>query len=73
MKQFKVVFEYHDDVWIASCKELLTTLEGTSFDALLVRMKIVIQDIVETELEYKGDIKLIVAMQDRVEEIKAAS
>ena len=71
MKQFKLVFEYVDKIWIASCDELKITLEEGSFDALVIRMKIAIQEIVEIELGYKDDIKLIITMQDRVEEIKA--
>jgi len=71
MKQFRVVFEYAEKMWIASCDELRLTLEEGSFDALVVRMKIVIQDIAEVELGYKGDIRLTITMPDRIEEIKA--
>ena len=71
MKQFRTVFEYFDKMWIASCEELKITLEEGSFDALVVRMKIAIQEIAEVELEYKGDIELVITMRDRVEEIKA--
>jgi len=71
MKQFNVVFEYLDKMWIASCDELRITLEEGSFDALVVRMKIAVQDIAEVELGHKGEIRLIITMQDRVEEIKA--
>ena len=71
MKQYKAVFEYFDKVWIASCEELKITLEEGSFDALVVRMKIAIQEIAELELGYKDDIKLVITMQDRIDEIKA--
>jgi hypothetical protein len=71
MIQFKTVFEYFEKMWIASCDELRITLEEGSFDALVVRMKIAVQEIAELELGHKGDIKLIITMQDRVEEIKA--
>ena len=71
MKQFRVVCEYLDKIWLASCDELKITLEEGSFDALIVRMKIAIQDIAEIELGYKGDIKLVITMLDRIEEIKA--
>ena len=71
MKQFKTVFEYLDKIWIASCEELRITLEEGSFDALVVRMKIAIQEIAEVELGYKDDIKLLITMKDRIEEIKA--
>ena len=71
MKQFITVFEYIDKIWIASCDELRITLEEGSFDALIVRMKIAIQDIAEVELGYKGDIQLLITMKNRIEEIKA--
>ena len=71
MKQFRTVFEYHDKMWIAHCEELRLTLEEGSFDALVVRMKIAIQDIVQEELGHKGDIHLLITMKDRIEEIKA--
>ena len=71
MKQFKIVFEYHDKIWIASCDELRITLEEGSFDALVVRMKVAIQEIAELELGFKGDMKLLITMKNRIEEIKA--
>ena len=71
MKQFVTVFQYADKMWVASCDELRITLEEGSFDALVVRMKIAIQEIAEVELGYKGDMKLVITMQDRIEEIKA--
>ena len=71
MKQFRAVFEYLDKMWIASCEELRITLEEGSFDALVVRMKVAIQEVAEIELGHKGDIKLVIAMQDRIDEIKA--
>ena len=71
MKQFEIVFEYHDKIWIASCDELRITLEEGSFDALVVRMKVAIQEIVELELGFKGDIKLLIIMKNRIENIKA--
>ena len=58
-------------MWIASCDELRITLEEGSFDALVVRMKMAIQEIAELELGHKSDIKLIITMQDRIDEIKA--
>jgi len=69
--QFRTVFEYFEKVWVASCEELRITLEEGSFDALVVRMKIAIQEIAEVELGHKGDIKLLITVRDRIEEIKA--
>jgi len=71
MKQFVATFEYLEKKWVASCEELRLTLEEGSFDALVVRMKVAIQDILDVELGYKGDIRLIITMHERVEEIKA--
>jgi hypothetical protein len=73
MRQFKTVFTYSDKMWIASCDELRITLEEGSFDALVIRMKVAIQEIAELELEHKGDIKLLITMNDRIDEIKAVS
>ena len=71
MRQFRAVFEYIDKMWIASCEELRITLEEGSFDALVVRMKVAIQEIAELELGHKGDITLVITTQDRVDKIKA--
>ena len=73
MRQFRAVFEYIDKMWIANCEELKLTLEEGSLDALVVRMKIAVQDIAEVELGHKGDIKLVISMRDRIEEIRTAS
>ena len=60
MKQFEVKFIWTGDnrMWYATCDELRITLEEGSFDALALRMKLAIQDVAETELEYMGDIQL---------------
>ena len=71
MKQFKTVFEYSEKMWVASCNELRITLEEGSFDALVTRMKIAVQEIAEIELGHKGDINLLITMRDRIDEIKA--
>jgi hypothetical protein len=71
MRQFETVFEYCDKMWIASCNELKITLEEGSFDALVIRMKIAIQEIAEVEFGHKGDIRLKISMRDRIDEIKA--
>ena len=71
MKRFNVLFEYVEKKWVASCSELRITLEEGSFDALVVRIKVAIQDILQTELDYKDDIELVISMRDRTESIKA--
>ena len=60
MKQFKVKFVWTGDnkMWYATCDELRITLEEGSFDALALRMKLAVQDVVETELHYAGDVHL---------------
>jgi len=73
MKRFTTIFEYSDKMWLARCEELRITLEEGSFDALVVRMKIAIQEIAEVELGHKGDIQLVITMQERIDEIKAVS
>ena len=73
MKQFATVFEYSDKMWVARCEALRITLEEGSFDALVVRMKVAIQEIAELELGHKGNIQLVITMQERIDEIKAVS
>ena len=46
-------------------------MEEGSFDALVIRMKIAIQEIAEVEFGHKGDIRLKISMRDRIDEIKA--
>jgi hypothetical protein len=70
MKQFNVMFKFVENIWIANCSELNVTLSEGSFDALVIRMKVAIQDIAEVELGYKDDIRLVISVQDRVEDIK---
>ena len=71
MKRFSVLFQYVEKKWIASCDELRLTLEEGSFDALVVRMKVAIQEIAELELGLSGDFELLISMNDRIESIKA--
>ena len=73
MNQYDIFVEFCDKSWIASCNELRLTLEDGSLDALVVRMKVAIQEIAEIELGYNGNIRLVISFCDRLEEIKAAS
>ena len=54
---------WYDDekIWVAqsSNDKFALTTDHVSFDALLERVKIAIEDIAEVELNYKGEIKLI--------------
>jgi len=67
--EFTVKFTWYDDenVWIAqsSNDKFALTLDHGSFDALLERIKIAIEDIAETDLRYKGEIKLVLEI-DRI-------
>ena len=71
MKRFNVTFEYVDKKWVASCSELRITLEEGSFDALVVRMKVAVQETADLELGINGDFEMLISMNDRVDEIKA--
>ncbi|MCL2089090.1 MAG: hypothetical protein FWH14_06380 [Oscillospiraceae bacterium] len=46
-------------------------MEEGSFDALVIRMKMAIQDIAQEELGYNGNINLLITTKDRIEEIRA--
>ena len=58
--EFIVKFVWTGDnrMWYATCDELRITLEEGSFDALALRMRLAIQDVVEIELQYMGDVRL---------------
>ena len=60
--EFIVKFTWYDDekIWLAtsSSDEFAMTLDHGSFDALLERVKIVMQDIAENELGYNGEIQI---------------
>ena len=62
--EFIVKCTWHDDerIWVAqsSNEKFAITTDHVSFDALLERVKIAIKDIAEIELDYSGDIKLII-------------
>ncbi|MCL1820865.1 MAG: DUF1902 domain-containing protein [Oscillospiraceae bacterium] len=61
--EFIVKFTWYEDerIWIAqtSNDKFALTSDHGSFDALLERVKITIEDIAEVDLNYKGEIKLI--------------
>jgi len=64
---FIVKFTWYEDekIWLAtsSSDEFAMTLDHGSFDALLERVKIVMPDIAENDLGYKGEIKLILEVE----------
>ena len=61
--EFTVKVTWHDDenIWVAqtSNDRFALTTDHVSFDALLERVKVAIEDIAEVDLGYKGDIKLV--------------
>ena len=61
--EFLIKCTWHDDenIWVAQCsnEKFALTTDHVSFDALLERVKIAVEDIAEVELGYRGDIKLI--------------
>jgi hypothetical protein len=68
--EFVVKITWYDDekIWVAQSsndKFALTTDHG-SFDALLERVKIAIEDIAEVDLGYRGEIKLILDVKRTV-------
>ena len=54
---------WYDDenIWVAQCSnsKFALTTDHVSFDALLERVKVAIEDIADVDLGYKGDIRLI--------------
>ena len=73
--EFTVKCTWHDDenIWVAqsSSDKFALTTDHYSFDALLERVKIIIEDIAEVELGYKGEIKLVLEV-DRTIKLNTA-
>ena len=61
----KCVWYDDDNVWVAqtSNDKFALTTDHVSFDALIERVKIAIEDIAEVELGYSGDIKLVLNVE----------
>ena len=61
--EFIVKCTWYDDekIWVAqsSNDKFALTTDHVSFDALLERVKITMEDMVEVEMGYKGEISLI--------------
>ena len=49
-----------DNIWVAqvSNDDFAVTTDHNSFDALIERVKIVVEDIAKVDLRYEGEIKL---------------
>ena len=68
--EFTVKITWHDDenIWVAqsSNDRFALTTDHVSFDALLERVKVVIEDIAEVELGYRGEIQLMLDVERTV-------
>ena len=74
--EITVKLTWHEDerIWVAQASndKFALTTDHVSFDALVERVKITIEDIAEFELGYKGDIKLILDVRRTVNLTTAA-
>ena len=65
--EFIVKFTWYDDerIWLAtsSCDNFSLTLDCGSFDGLLEKVKIILQDMIENDLGYTGDVKVKIETQ----------
>ena len=61
MKKCTVKLIWDEGVWHSEIAdaEFCVTLEHGSFDALIERVKIAVQDILETDFKYTGDIQFL--------------
>ncbi|MCL2386810.1 MAG: DUF1902 domain-containing protein [Defluviitaleaceae bacterium] len=61
MRICKVKMIWEEDVWHSELEgeEFSVTLESSSFDTLVERVKIAVQDILEVEYNYIGDIQFL--------------
>ena len=53
-----VTWDEEANIWYAVCDDIPITLESNSFDALIVRVKIAAQEILELNGLYQENIKL---------------
>ena len=61
MKRFKVKLIWEEGVWHSESfdEDFNVTLEHSSFDTLIERVKIAVQDILEIDFKYTGDIQFL--------------
>jgi hypothetical protein len=60
-KTIKVKLVWDNSVWCSEVdeKDFCVTLESGSMDALIERVKIAVQDILEVDFKYTGDIEFL--------------
>lgn len=68
----KINMSWENDTWIAELinGEFDLILESNSYDALVERVKIAIQDVLEVDFKYTGDIQFIF-QTERIDNLKA--
>ena len=71
-KIIKVKLVWDDGVWCSEVddKDFCVTLESGSLDALVERVKIAVQDILEVDFKYSGDIEFLF-QAERADTIKS--
>ncbi|MCL2602984.1 MAG: DUF1902 domain-containing protein [Defluviitaleaceae bacterium] len=73
MKTFTIKMMWDDGYWFSRVNEnagFSLTLESNSYDTLVERVKIAIQDILEVDFSYTGDFKCIF-QSERIENMQA--
>ncbi|MCL2096042.1 MAG: DUF1902 domain-containing protein [Oscillospiraceae bacterium] len=71
-KTVRIRINWEDGVWQSEVleKEFSVVLESGSLDALIERVKTVVQEILETDLKYTGDIEFLF-QAERTDSMKA--
>ena len=71
-KTCKIEMNWENDTWIAELinGEFDLILESNSYDALVERVKIVVQDVFEVDFKYTGDIQFVF-QTERIDNLKA--
>ena len=72
MKTYKFKLIWEEDVWHSESinEDFDITLESDSFDTLVERLKIAVQDILEVDFNYDGDIQFVF-QAERVDSLKS--
>ena len=72
MRTCKIKMIWEEDTWIAELDDEAfdLVLESDSYDGLVERVKVAIQDILEVDFAYRGDIQFIF-LSERVDSVRA--
>jgi len=73
VERIEITLHYNDGAWCSetSDKRFGMTLESGSLDALIERVKVATQDMLETDFHYTGDIQFVFRMAERVDNLKS--